>query len=132
MVPFDYETYILTKRTVQTREGKPARILCYNRQSPSGYQIVALVTEEDGSERIIECNAYGRVINTKVPSVTVDDLCFVPKKVEFYNVYKLPAGQIAFAGRYKTALDAEKAVLKALKTDRLPKDLKVCKINWEE
>ena len=44
---------------VETRDGRPVRIVCYNREY--GCPVMALATEADGHESYVSCNFDGRV-----------------------------------------------------------------------
>lgn len=72
-------------KPVQTRNGQHARIICNNVNSSKG-NILALVTQSDGSERAIQCYANGRYFPTNDPCG--DDLINVPEvTTNYYNVY---------------------------------------------
>lgn len=82
MKPFNLE---LAKqgKPVCTRDGKPARIICFDRNSPT-FPIVALVSETDGNEYTREHalnGKYGDAISPK-------DLFMVgEKKIGWINIY---------------------------------------------
>lgn len=76
-------------KPVQTRDGKPARIIATNRRSQGGsYPIIALITHSTGSEEIALFTEQGLYNYGGLPSST--DLINVPEKRTYerwVNVY---------------------------------------------
>lgn len=80
-------------KPVQTRDGRPARILCTDAKNPE-YPIVALVDSPDGEgEMPVSLTVTGRFHDDRI--VTDDDLINIPPKVvrvAFHNVYSETIG----------------------------------------
>ena len=86
MKPFNLEEYLKNpSRKVETREGKPARIICTDAKSEK-YQVVALVTKKDGQESLATFETSGKYCSGYNSHL---DLFFAPEKHEgWVNVYK--------------------------------------------
>jgi hypothetical protein len=84
-------------KPVQTRDGRPARILAQDLVHPN-YTYVAAIMREDGCESAIVLNQYGRQwAGVERPS----DLINIPERVTKYlNLYKNNGG-----GRYHSSLE---------------------------
>jgi len=84
-------------KPVQTRDGRPARILCTDLNSAE-YPIAAVITEDDGGERV---DGYMRNGKYMVDGCTndPDDLINIPKKRAVYvNVYESRRGVVSYSG----------------------------------
>ena len=72
-------------KPVCTRDGRRARIICFDMNSFNNHIIVALITEENGTESIYSYTSEGKWKETK----TENDLMMLPEKKEgLVNVYK--------------------------------------------
>lgn len=94
----------LTK-PVQTRDGRPVRILCTDAQSITS--VVGLISEEPGKERLFAWNAHGRVAGLAQLDAHTDDLVNTPVKrrvTGWLNVY--PDGAVYFGHKAKADLFA--------------------------
>lgn len=81
----DKDNPLATK--VQTRDGRPARIICTNRKGE--FPIIALITEADGLESYLAYTADGFLWSNKSPHSS--DLINVPvKHVWWLNIYNGP------------------------------------------
>jgi hypothetical protein len=86
------KTMLDITKPVQTRIGKPARIICTDRKSKNGYPLVALVDEGNGIERVYTYKTDGTFLDG-VPN-RPDDLV---NKVELGPVHKHARAIIAHA-----------------------------------
>lgn len=77
--PFSLEAAKAGK-PVCTRDGRKARIICYDRQSDHGFPLVALV-ENPGAERDEDVHFY-RANGTAATAERAQDLMMLPKKKE--------------------------------------------------
>lgn len=88
MKPFDLE---LAKagHPVQTRDGRPARIVCYDRQTKNNiYPIVAMIKSDEGNEEAQYFTQKGEAWEGEINDL---DLVMAPiKKEGWVNVYKKP------------------------------------------
>ena len=75
--PFNLETAKQGK-PVCTRDGRKARIICFDMNSFNNHIIVALITEENGTETIYSYTSDGKWKETK----TENDLMMLPEKKE--------------------------------------------------
>lgn len=115
--PFDLETAKAGK-PVCTRDGRKARIICFDMNSFNNHIIVALITEENGTESIYSYTSEGKWKETK----TENDLMMLPEKKEGYaNIYR---SQI-----YDTLERAKEAYKRTCNDDNY---LQTIKIEWEE
>ena len=81
---FDLEAAKVGK-PVYKRDGRKARIICFNMNSFNNHVIVALITEENGTESIYSYTSEGKWKETE----TENDLMMLPEKKEgWVNVYK--------------------------------------------
>jgi hypothetical protein len=104
MKPLDLEA-ALAGAPVQTRNGDPARILCFDRAT-TRYPIVALVLNPvDGDEGIYTYTPEGRYLTNRKSN---HDLVMAPvKKRGWINIYKAASELNPFAGAvYPTEEDA--------------------------
>lgn len=126
MKEFDLEAAKAGKK-VMTREGKEARIICFDRKDPVT-PIVALISEKgfSNSSRIEEQVAFygpnGRCSNTEYNLVMATQ-----RKVGWVNIYTEPGGDRSVIGVYPNKQEAEKD---ALKDDE--KAIATVRIEWEE
>ena len=109
---------------VCTRDGRKARILCFDRVTSDDYsKIVACITSYDGKdEYALTYGIDGYIINPQHPQL--DDLMMFPEKKEgWVNVYKVD-GLCNVGGLYSSKEEAEK--------QRDEDYIATVKINWEE
>ena len=78
--PFDLEEAKAGK-PVCTRDGRKARVICFDMNSFNNHIIVALITEENGTESIYSYTSEGKWKETK----TENDLMMLPEKKEGWN-----------------------------------------------
>ena len=71
-------------KPVCTRDGRKARIICFDMNSFNNHIIVALITEENGTESIYSYTSEGKWKETK----TENDLMMLHEKRGWMNVYK--------------------------------------------
>ena len=82
--PFDIQK-AREGKPVCTRDGRRARILCFDMNSFNNHIIVALITEENGTESIYSYTSEGKWKETE----TENDLMMLPEKKDgWVNVYK--------------------------------------------
>lgn len=106
MKPFDIE---LAKagHPVQTRDGKPVRILCYDRKANA--PIIALILEEDDIEYPYPFYNNGKRYSDGIRS---DDLFMAPAKKEgWVNVYKSKYGNFVAGGVFLNVNEAKNNVI---------------------
>lgn len=79
MKPFNLEEYLNnpSSRTLVTRDGCPARIICTDALNIDQHPIIAQVLGEDGYEETVYYNRQGTVFNDKP---TENDLFFVSEE----------------------------------------------------
>lgn len=117
--PFDLEAAKAGK-PVCTRDGRKARIICYDRQSDHGFPLVALV-ENPGAEKDEDVRCYRLNGVTADPGAT---LMMLPEKKEgWVNVYK--DGD----NNYRSVLYTNEKVALARKGSDC---ITTFKISWEE
>ena len=118
--PFDLEAAKAGK-PVRTRDGRKARVICYDRQSDHGFPIVALV-ENTGAEKDEDVRCYRLNGAADEPSY---NLMMLPEKKEgWVNVYKVTNGYES-RSIFTTKEDAIKKVTGAGYVNTV-------KIQWEE
>lgn len=71
---------------VCTRDGKPVRILCFDKHDDSGSPIVALVCGNDKNEALFDYHINGRFINRR--ELCNDLMMVTEKKQGWINIYK--------------------------------------------
>jgi hypothetical protein len=105
-------------KPVQTRDGRPARILCANVKR-SAWPIVAAVTDPDGSESVVSYTAKGRELRLQE---TENDLLNAPEETtEWINYYgdesvrNKAHSSLDIANHYATGL--RQALFKVTKVD---------------
>ena len=118
--PFDLNSAKAGK-PVCTRDGRKARIICFDMNSFNNHIIVALITEENGTESIYSYTSEGKWKETK----TENDLMMLSEKRSgWVNVYKFATVYVV-----GTLFDNEEDARK----DRLNPDyIATIKIEWEE
>ena len=125
--PFDLEAAKAGK-PVCTRDGRKARIICFDRINGDYYKIVACVTAFDGDfEEVLFYGIDGYIVDSQNPKD--EDLMILPEKKEgWVNVYREETNnneRLIEQTIYKTRKDAfDKACPKGYIT--------TTKINWEE
>lgn len=105
MKPFDIE---LAKQNhpVQTRDGRPARIVCYDVKGHD-FPIMALIMEEDNKEMPYLFSSTGHVNNSVIESRL--DLFMAPNKKEgWINLYRSSIYAAGTSSVYKTEEEALK------------------------
>lgn len=118
--PFDLEAAKAGAKVI-TRDGRPVRILCFDRKD-NQCPIVGLVSREYG-EGLVSFAEDGRYIPDAVSS---SDLFMAPEKHEGYVlVIRCKDGVVLGDYVYETYEDAEKSISN-------PDDGIVAKIEWEE
>ena len=118
--PFSLEAAKAGK-PVCTRDGRKARIICYDRQSDHGFHLVVLV-ENTGAEKDEDVRCYRLNGTTTEPSY---NLMMLPEKKEgWVNVYKVTNGYES-RSIFTTKEDAIKKVTGAGYVNTV-------KIQWEE
>lgn len=119
--PFDLEAAKAGAKVV-TRDGHPARIICFERDDDY-YPIIGLVNSGDG-ERVATYTKEGYFCSDKEPKD--NDLFMAPEKHEGYVlVIRCKDGVVLGDYVYETYEDAEKSISN-------PDDGIVAKIEWEE
>lgn len=127
MKQFSLDEYIKNPgRKLMTRDGHNARVLCTDRKSPTGHQIVVLL--DYGSEEIsTTCNNDGKTEFCS-PFQSKGDLFFAPeKKIGWINLYK-----------YKDDIVTDKFIMHSEKDAQIQRDIykdsyiTTIKIEWEE
>lgn len=98
MKPFDLEK-AKAGAPVQTRDGRPVRILCFDRQSEM-YPIVALISHGSCDEAIENYTVKGQHSVCQPPPMPSLDLFMSPVKREgWVNVYSMEDGNF-FTGKF--------------------------------
>ena len=112
--PFDIQK-AREGKPVCTRDGRKARIICFNMNSFNNHVIVALITEENGTESIYSYTSEGKWKETE----TENDLMMPLEKKEGWAVIKR-------SDIYETEEQAKEVLLNS----RV--GVMIRKINWEE
>jgi len=100
--PFDLEAAKAGK-PVCTRDGRKARIICFDMNSFNNHIIVALITEKNGTESISSYTSEGKWKETE----TENDLMMLSEKKEgWVNIDKGGSGKIAVSSPYSTKEEA--------------------------
>ena len=125
MKPFDIE---LAKKNhpIQTRDGKPARIICYNRKSNIEYPIVALVKFGD-IENAMYYTEKG-IYHDKESSL--DLFMASTKKEGWINLFKDEKKGYIRLARSGLIHESKDAALYSVDND--PNYVTTIKIEWEE
>lgn len=123
--PFDLEAAKAGK-PVCTRNGRKARIICYDRQSDHGFPLVALV-ENPGAEKDEDVRCYRLNGATADPSAT---LMMLPEKHEgWVNVFN-HGNNDTYVGNF--IFPTEKLAKEAVSLMNGVKYFDTVKIEWEE
>lgn len=125
MKPFNLEEAKAGK-PVCTKDGRPARIICFDRKSNEGYPIVALITNSNNNEDISTYNTAGKFYHAGPSDL---DLFMVSKKHEGWtNLYKdRDNPSKIFSGYY--IYNSEQAAKEASNASQY---IATVKIEWEE
>jgi len=127
MKPFNLEEAKAGK-PVCTRDGRPVRILCFDKKSNDDDCIVCAVLESDNTETIYSMFSHGKWFKDS-PDENSNDLMMAPKKHERYiNVYRssVSGGRTPGAFMFNT----KKQAINAGKAS--PTYITTTKIEWEE
>ena len=124
MKQFSVKEYLANpSRNVVTRDGRPVRIVCTD--AMSGYPIIALIRQNDNTERMCKFTQDGTYVKGGKNNV---DLFFVPEKnIAWANLYCTELGTMFTGEFFKT----EEAALKE-KVKDLGKYITTFKVQWEE
>ena len=124
---FDLEAAKLGK-PVCTRDGRKARIICYDRQSDHGFPLVVLV-ENTGAEKDEDVHFY-RANGTAATAERAQDLMMLSEKKEgWVNLYKSDNSNLAaFLGSVYVYNTKEEALNNASPN----RTIATVKIEWEE
>ncbi len=122
--PFSLEAAKAGK-PVCTRDGRKARIICFDRINGDYYKIVACVTAFDGDfEEVLFYGIDGYIVDSQNPKD--EDLMMLPEKKEgWVNVYN-SLGVVTFS---HNPYDTKKEALANVKPKYY---VDTVKINWEE
>lgn len=125
MKPFNLEL-AKAKHPIQTRDGRPARIICYDKKC-GDYPIVALIYNAiRDCEEIKEYTIDGKYLRHKLRND--EDLVMVPIKREgWVNIYKSAFGNIFTGDVYPSKKEAISHIHAFGDTN-----LDTIKIEWEE
>ena len=127
--PFDIQK-AREGKPVCTRDGRRARIICFDMNSFNNHIIVALITEENGTESIYSYTSEGKWKETK----TENDLMMLSKKKEgWVNIYKSDNGTYYTGAIFYEKNDALVNTAEIEITTGIPIDcIDTVKIEWEE
>ena len=124
MKPFSIKEYLASpSRKVVTRDGRPVRIVCTD--AMSGYPIIALIRQNDNTERMCKFTQDGTYV--KGGKNNVDLFFATEKKVAWANLYCTELGTMFTGEFFKT----EEAALQE-NGKELGKHLTTFKVEWEE
>ena len=107
MKQFNLEEYLNnpSSRTLVTRDGYPARIICTDALNIDQHPIIAQVWGEDGYEETVYYNRQGTVFNDKP---TENDLFFAPERHDgWINIFE-DSNSYVGSDIFKSKEDAEK------------------------
>ena len=129
MKPFNLEA-AKSGAPVVTRDGKPVRIICWDRQASDGRRetLVALVSDPDGAEVVVTCSPNGRHYSGNAESS--NDLFIAPtKRTGWILVFPacIEKGVPSAFGSYIYT-----SVEDAASVAREYKEAVVAEISWEE
>ena len=121
--PFDLEA-ARSGKPVCTRDGRKARIICFDRISDNDYKIVACVTVFDGDfEEVSFYGIDGYVVDSQNPKD--EDLMMLPEKKEgWINIFESAGGRAGY-----TIYDSKE---EALEHRCIGLAIDTVKIEWEE
>ena len=114
-------------KPVCTREGRPVRILCFDRNNED-YPIVALLTEYNGNEAIVTYTRDGRMHEDKEEEDHLDLVMKTERKEGWINLFRGPSDVLPWTSSdvYTTREIAEEAGW------RFEKYVSTDKVEWEE
>lgn len=112
---------------VCTRDGRKARIVCYDRQSRDNMPILALVEDGMTHEGVVDYDINGRCC-PKGTQVGLDLVMASVKHEGWVNIYRLDDGKIS-PGAYVN--DSKEEAMKAT-IGREKRLIATVKIEWEE
>ena len=123
--PFDLEAARRGK-PVCTRDGRKARIICFDRINGDYYKIVACVTAFDGDfEEVLSYGIDGYIVDSQNPKD--EDLMMLPeKKIGWINIYK--GNKLDADCIYPTLENALENILQPM----LDNYIDTIKVEWEE
>ena len=125
--PFDLEAAKAGK-PVCTRDGRKARIICYDRQSDHGFPVVALV-ENPGAECDEDVHFY-RANGTAATAESAYDLMMATEHHEGYiNVYRHPESKSYWGS---SIFDTKEEAYEYISTISDAVVVATVKIEWEE
>lgn len=129
--PFDLEAAKAGK-PVCTRDGRKARIICFDMNSFNNHIIVALITEENGTESIYSYTNEGKWKETK----TENDLMMLTEKKEgWINIYNADTTFYYVDGRvFETKDEAVKEAKEEVEKEQREKNeyIDTIRVEWEE
>ena len=129
--PFDLEEAKAGK-PVCTRDGRKARVICFDMNSFNNHIIVALITEENGTESIYSYTSEGKWKETK----TENDLMMLPEKKEgWINIYNADTTFYYVDGRvFETKDEAVKEAKEEVEKEQREKNeyIDTIRVEWEE
>ena len=129
--PFDLEEAKAGK-PVCTRDGRKARIICFDMNSFNNHIIVALITEENGTESIYSYTSEGKWKETK----TENDLMMLSEKKEgWINIYNADTTFYYVDGRvFDTKDEAVKEAKEEVEKEQREKNeyIDTIRVEWEE
>lgn len=119
-------------KPVCTRDGRKARIICFDMNSFNNHIIVALITEENGTESIYSYTSEGKWKETK----TENDLMMLPEKKEgWINIYNADTTFYYVDGRvFDTKDEAVKEAKEEVEKEQREKNeyIDTIRVEWEE
>lgn len=129
--PFDLEAAKQGK-PVCTRDGRKARIICFDMNSFNNHIIVALITEENETESIYSYTSDGKWKETK----TENDLMMLSEKKEgWINIYNADTTFYYVDGRvFETKDEAVKEAEEEVEKEQREKNeyIDTIRVEWEE
>ena len=131
--PFDIQK-AREGKPVCTRDGRKARIICYDRQSDHGFPLVVLV-ENTGAEKDEDVHFY-RANGTAATAERAQDLMMLPEKKEgWINIYNADTTFRYVDGRvYETKDEAVKESKEEVEKEQREKNeyIDTIRVEWEE
>lgn len=125
--PFDIQK-AREGKPVCTRDGRKARIICYDRQSDHGFPLVVLV-ENTGAEKDEDVHFY-RANGTAATAERAQDLMMLPEKHEgWVNLYKSGNSNLAAILGSGFVYNTKEEAINNANPD---KTIATVKIEWEE
>jgi len=129
--PFDLEAAKQGK-PVCTRDGRKARIICFDMNSFNNHIIVALITEENGTESIYSYTSEGKWKETKTEN---DLMMLTEKKKGWINIYNADTTFYYVDGRvFETKDEAVKEAKEEVEKEQREKNeyIDTIRVEWEE